>query len=161
MHKLISGAGAAVLIAAALSAAPALAAHTGSGPGSIVNCDASGHRQAAGAVIGGIAGAVVGNNVSHSRSAPVVGAVAGAAAGSYVGCQQQRAAARRHATGQFETTSGVTVRASPSSNARRVDHLDGGHTVQVTGYSGAWAHVRFDNGQTGYVSASYLRATGH
>ena len=161
MHKFISGARAAVLIAAALTTAPAFAAHTGSGPGSIVNCDASGNRQATGAVIGGIAGAVVGNNVSHGKNAPVVGALAGAAAGSYVGCQQQRAAARRHATGQFETTSGVTVRAGASSNARRVDHLSAGERVQVTGYSGNWAHVRYQDNHTGFVSASNLRATGN
>ena len=97
MHKFISTASAGLLIAAALSAAPAFAGQTGSGPGSIVNCDASGNRQATGAVIGGIAGAIVGNNVSKGKNAPVVGALAGAAAGSYVGCKQQRDAAARHA----------------------------------------------------------------
>ncbi len=162
MHKFISTAAAALMVsAAAFTAAPAFADHTGGGPGSIINCDASGNRQATGAVLGAIGGAIVGNNVSHGKNAPVVGALAGAAAGSYVGCQQQRERAAARGTGQFAATRQVNVRASPSTSAQRVSTLSAGQRVQVTSYAGNWARVRWAGGQTGYVSASYLTPTGH
>ena len=47
-------------------------------------------RAKTGAVIGGVAGAVIGNNVSHARGAPIVGAVIGALAGGAVGNYMDR-----------------------------------------------------------------------
>ena len=104
--KTALAAASAALIASGVPMA-ADAAGTGGGPGSIINCDASGNRQAGGALLGALAGAAIGNNVSKSHSAPLVGAVAGAATGSYVGCQQQRNRAARHA-----------ARAGPCSQGR-------------------------------------------
>ena len=161
MHKFISAIAATALISSgALFAAPALADQTGGGPGSIINCDASGNRQANGAVIGAIGGAIVGNNVSKGKNAPIVGALAGAAAGSYIGCQQQRERAASRGTGQFAATSQVNVRTAPSTSAQHIITLAAGQRVQVVSYSGNWARVRIANGQVGYVSASYLRPTG-
>ncbi|WP_028079288.1 OmpA family protein [Solimonas soli] len=47
-------------------------------------------RAKTGAVIGGVAGAVLGNNVSHATGAPIVGAVIGALAGGAVGNYMDR-----------------------------------------------------------------------
>ena len=160
MHKFISTAAIGLrMSAAALSAAPAFADQTGAGPGSIINCDASGNRQANGAIIGAIGGAIVGNNVSHGKNAPLVGAVAGAAAGSYIGCQQQRERAAARGTGTFAVRSNVNVRAAPSTSSQRINTLSAGTRVQVMAYSGNWARVRYAGGQVGYVSASYLTPT--
>lgn len=165
----------AIAAAAALlvSGAPlaANAQGTGGGVGSIVNCDASGHRQGAGAVLGALAGAAIGNNVSKSHSAPLVGAVAGAAAGSYVGCQQQRNRAERHAanstdrfesngryesTGRFEATSNVNIRRSPSSRAAKVGAFAAGQRFQSMGQTGDWVAVGNNGRVTGYVNANYV-----
>jgi len=152
------------LIAGAMAlmagAAPiAASAQTGGGPGSIINCDASGHRQGTGAILGAIAGAAIGNNVSKSHSAPLVGAVAGAAAGSYVGCQQQRNKAERHAansTGRFAAMSNVNIRSAPSTRAARVGSLAAGQRFQAMGRSGDWIAVGYNGRVTGYVNAGYV-----
>src|ERR1700712_4402546 len=73
---------------------PKFIAISGAAHAGVVNCDADGNRQRNGAIIGGIAGAIIGNNVSHKSGAPIVGAVAGAAAGSAIGCNQQKMMAR-------------------------------------------------------------------
>jgi len=148
---------------AALAASGTVAfAQTGSGPGSIVNCDASGNRQATGAVIGALAGAAIGNNVSKSKSAPLVGGVAGAAAGSYIGCQQQRNRAARHAynsTGRFVALSNVNIRSAPSTKARKVGSLYAGQRFQAMGRTGQWVAVGYNGRTTGYVHANYVDAS--
>lgn len=160
MRSSMRKAAVAVTLTAALGAsAPAavLAAETGSGLGSIVNCDASGNRQAKGALIGALAGAAIGNNVSGSKDAPLVGGLAGAAAGSYIGCQQQRTKAARQGLGAYTARSTVNVRSGPSTRHARVGQLRPGDQVRVTGWEGNWARVRFAGGDaSGYVSASYL-----
>jgi surface antigen len=59
---------------------------------SIFGCEASGGKQAGGAVIGGVLGGLAGNSLSgHERTlGTVLGAAVGAAAGSYIGCKMQR-----------------------------------------------------------------------
>lgn len=157
MQKLITAAAAASLIAAAVaSATPVLAGQTGSGLGSIVNCDATGSRQGKGAAIGAVVGAVVGNNVSHSKNAPLVGALTGAAAGSYIGCQQQRQQEAERGTGHFVATTNVNIRARPTTAGTRVGLLRQGEAVKVGSYTGSWAWVQPYNGPAGYVSARYL-----
>jgi hypothetical protein len=161
MRKFIShtalAAAAAGLIA---TGAPiAASAQTGSGLGSIVNCDASGHRQGAGAILGAIAGAAIGNNVSKSHSAPLVGGLVGAAAGSYVGCQQQRNHAARHAassTGRFAAMTNVNIRSAPSVRARKVGSLRAGERFQALGRNGDWVAVGYGGRVAGYVSADYV-----
>ena len=164
MHKFISKtaifAASAALIASGMPLAAS--AQTGGGPGSIINCDASGNRQAGGAIIGAIAGAAIGNNVSKSRSAPLVGGIAGAATGSYIGCQQQRnRAARRasHSTGRFVALSNVNIRSAPSTKARKVGSFYAGQRFQAMGRTGSWIAVG-NNGRTvGYVNANYVDAS--
>ena len=137
-------------------------AQTGGGPGSIINCDASGNRQAAGALLGAVAGAAIGNNVSHSRSAPLVGGIAGAATGSYIGCQQQRNRAARHAynsTGRFVALSNVNIRSAPSTKARKVGSFAAGQRFQAMGRTGQWIAVGYNGRTTGYVHANYVDAS--
>jgi uncharacterized protein YgiM (DUF1202 family) len=151
-----------ILASAALmaSGAPlAASAQTGAGPGSIVNCDASGNKQAAGALLGAVAGAAIGNNVSKSHSAPLVGGVVGAATGSYVGCQQQRNRAARHAansSGRMAAVSSVNVRSAPSTRAAKVGSLAPGQRFQAMGRTGNWIAVGYNGHVTGYVNASYV-----
>ncbi|CAN5170949.1 SH3 domain-containing protein [soil metagenome] len=139
-------------------------AQTGGGVGSIVNCDASGQRQGTGAILGALAGAAIGNNVSHGKNAPIVGAVAGAAAGSYIGCQQQRNKAARHAasygSGNFVANTNVNIRSGPSTRASKVGSLGAGQRFEAMGRTGNWIAVGNGGQTTGYVSASYVSAVG-
>lgn len=164
MHKFITKTAIAMSTAALVATGVPLAANagqTGNGPGSIVNCDASGNRQATGAVIGAIAGAVIGNNVSDGKAAPVVGGVAGAAAGSYIGCAQQRERAGRQdaaGTGKFVAVANVNIRAAPSARSARVGSLHTGQRFQAMGRNGAWIAVSINGRQAGYVHADYVRS---
>jgi Ni/Co efflux regulator RcnB len=65
--------------------------------GGVIGCDASGNKQIAGALIGGVIGGVAGNNIikKDQQAGTIVGATAGAAAGSYVGCNMQKKDAER------------------------------------------------------------------
>ena len=135
-------------------------AQTGSGPGSIINCDASGSRQGAGAVIGALAGAALGNNVSKDKSAPLIGGLAGAAAGSYIGCQQQSTQAAARGLGNYTATANVNVRTGPSTRNGRVTQVRAGERVRVLGWDGEWARVLTESKLRGYMAAAYLRPTG-
>ena len=147
----------AVLMAVAFAAS---AANAG-----VINCDADGNRQRNGAIIGGIAGAIMGNNVSHKSGAPIIGGLAGAAAGSAIGCDQQKKMARdkQHTayTGNSVATATVAIRAKPSTRAERVGTLQRGEHAEVIRWEGDWAVVGYRGSYgtrtTGYVSAGYLR----
>lgn len=79
------------LAMAASGVTVAQAQTTGSGLGSIVNCDAPGNQQRNGAILGGLLGAAAGVAVAKKDGqGAVLGGLLGAAAGSYVGCQKQR-----------------------------------------------------------------------
>lgn len=93
---------AAVAIAAAPQASYAQA--PGTPLGNFFACEASGQRQESGALIGGVAGALLGSQVSKNERAlgAVIGAGLGAAAGSWVGCRMQRSEQAR-ARAAFET----------------------------------------------------------
>jgi uncharacterized protein YgiM (DUF1202 family) len=155
-------------VALLASGAPMVASAqgTGGGLGSIVNCDASGQRQGTGAILGALAGAAIGNNVSHGKNAPIVGALGGAAAGSYIGCQQQRnRAARREASGyqgegNFVARSNVNIRSGPSARASRVGSLAAGQRFQSMGRTGDWVAVGYNGRTTGYVHAGYVDQLG-
>lgn len=155
MNKIIIAAASASLLIGSATV-PAFAAQTGSGIGSVVNCDATGSRQGKGAAIGAVVGAVVGNNVSHSKNAPLVGALTGAAAGSYIGCQQQRKQEAARGTGVYVATTTVNVRSRPTTAGARIGQLYRGQSVKVGHYEGNWAWVQPYNGRAGYVSANYL-----
>lgn len=97
----------ALAILAVLSSAPGLsfaqgydqpvAPGAGNPLSSVFGCDASGGKQAGGAVIGGLLGGLLGNSVSgHNRTlGTVLGAAGGAALGSYVGCRMQHSDAEK------------------------------------------------------------------
>ena len=85
--------------AVALAAAPqASFAQSGGTPlQSFFACEASGQRQETGALIGGVAGALLGSQVRRNERAlgAVLGAGLGAAAGSWIGCRMQRSEQER------------------------------------------------------------------
>ena len=85
--------------------------------------------------------------------------VAGAATGSYIGCQQQRNRAARHAansTGRMAAMSNVNIRSAPSTRAAKVGSLAAGQRFQAMGRSGNWIAVGYNGRIAGYVSASYV-----
>jgi hypothetical protein len=91
MSKMINRALMAGAALMAMSAVPGMAnAQAANG---ITNCDAPGGRQQAGAVIGGVLGALAGSQISDNERelGAVAGAAAGAAAGSYSAGQSVQA----------------------------------------------------------------------
>lgn len=51
----------------------------------------------------------------------------------------------------------LNVRAGPSATSKIVTTLLKGHDVTILEKQGAWLHVEFAKGQTGYVSAQYVK----
>lgn len=133
----------------------------------ITNCDAPGGRQQAGAVIGGVLGALVGSQISDNERAlgAVAGGAAGAAAGSYIGCSQQRARAEGTTTysydqpaqaqqGQYRATSALNVREGPGTNYRVIGRLNSGQNFTANGSEGEWVQIAGG----GWVNARYVAA---
>ncbi|HKR90192.1 MAG TPA: SH3 domain-containing protein [Phenylobacterium sp.] len=89
-HRAAGAAFAALLTTAGLAAAVSPAHADPLIPG-VTGCAAPGGKQAGGAMLGAVAGGLLGNSVSgHNRTTgTLVGAAVGAAAGSAVGCQIQ------------------------------------------------------------------------
>ncbi len=95
---------AAAAVALATVPAPVAAQTGGTSLGNFFNCQASGQRQETGALLGGVAGALLGSQVSDNERAlgAVLGAGLGAAAGSWIGCRMQVSEQAR-ARNAFET----------------------------------------------------------
>lgn len=148
------------LAAAAAVAALAMAVPTASmaqQANGITNCDAPGGRQQAGAVIGGVIGALAGSQISSNERAlgAVAGAGAGAAAGSYIGCNQQRARSENATSGgAYRATSNLRIRSGPGTNYRQVGMLSAGQPFSATGSQGEWVQIAGG----GWVSARYVTA---
>lgn len=164
--KITAGAFLAAAMATATLAGAAAPAQAETLVPGVTGCSASGVSQERGALLGAVAGGLLGNSVSgHNRTTgTVVGAAVGAAAGSAVGCQMQhnsqdRAAAesygaRTYRQGKYELYSGVApasykrmgqtlvatstvnLRAAPSQGGARVGQLRRGERFE------ALAHVR-------------------
>ena len=119
----------------------------------ITNCDAPGGRQRAGALIGAIAGGLVGSQVSDNERTlgAVVGAGAGAAAGSYIGCNQQRARVSAQG-GEYRTTSNLRIRSGPGTGYRQAGMLQAGQPFSVIGSEGEWVQIAGG----GWVNARYV-----
>jgi uncharacterized protein YgiM (DUF1202 family) len=123
----------------------------------ITNCDAPGGRQRAGAVIGGVIGALAGSQISSNERTlgAVAGAGAGAAAGSYIGCNQQRTRAESvQSGGAYRATSNLRIRSGPGTNYRQVGTLSAGQPFSATGSQGEWVQIAGG----GWVSARYVAA---
>jgi len=122
----------------------------------ITNCDAPGGRQQAGAVIGGVIGALAGSQISSNERTlgAVAGAGAGAAAGSYIGCNQQRARQDGQMTqgGAYRATSNLRIRSGPGTNYRQAGSLRAGQSFSATGSQGEWVQIAGG----GWVNARYV-----
>ena len=64
------------------------------------------------------------------------------------------------AAGEFQATSRTNVREQPSTRAQRIDLIDGGAKVHVTGKvpDAPWYAIVTQGGKAGFVSADQLRA---
>lgn len=124
----------------------------------VTNCDAPGGRQQAGAVIGGVLGALAGSQISDNERAlgAVAGGAAGAAAGSYIGCNQQRArqANQQAQGGAYRATSNLRIRSGPGTSYRQVGSLSAGQSFSAVGSQGEWVQIAGG----GWVSARYVAA---
>lgn len=139
IQKTAGAALAAVMATAALAGVAAPAQAQSLVPG-VTSCGASGVKQERGALLGAIAGGLLGNSVSgHNRTTgTLLGAAVGGAAGSAVGCQmqhddQQRVAYsegygyRTYRQGGYELYSGV----APASYQRIGQTLVATNTVNL------------------------------
>jgi uncharacterized protein YgiM (DUF1202 family) len=123
----------------------------------VTNCDAPGGRQRAGAVIGGVLGALAGSQISDNERTlgAVAGGAAGAAAGSYIGCNQQRARVNSgESGGAYRATSNLRIRSGPGTNYRQVGTLSAGQPFSATGSQGEWVQIAGG----GWVNARYVAA---
>jgi surface antigen len=137
-NQALMAAAAASALAVTAAPAPALAQ---TGISSLFTCNTPGAQNRAGTIIGGLAGAAIGNQVAKNERTlgTIAGAAIGAMAGNYIGCRMQA-----------------------SSQARAEDALE---TALNTGRSQAWrdprtgAHGRFDvldaRYSAGYGAAPY------
>ena len=137
----------------------------------------------AGAVVGGLLGAVAGSNLAKNDrgTGTAIGAVAGAGAGSYVGCKMQKKDARQAVGGtyksdgtrfadsiqsapvtrindKFVARSNLNLRAAASTRGAKVGGIGAGQTFQALGRTGdgKWILVGQDGVGVGYVSSAYV-----
>lgn len=145
----------AAALTALVTAAPMAAQDQANG---ITNCDAPGGRQQAGALIGGVIGALAGSRISSNERAlgAVAGAGAGAAAGSYIGCNQQRARLNAEASSsgaQYRASSNLRIRSGPGTNYRQAGSLSAGQPFTAVGSQGEWVQIAGG----GWVNANYVQ----
>ncbi len=145
----------AAALAALVSAAPMAASAQSNG---ITSCDAPGGRQQAGALIGGVLGALAGSRISSNERTlgAVAGGAAGAAAGSYIGCNQQRGRAASQASSsgaQYRASSNLRIRSGPGTNYRQAGSLSAGQPFTAVGSQGEWVQIAGG----GWVNAHYVQ----
>jgi uncharacterized protein YgiM (DUF1202 family) len=124
----------------------------------ITSCDAPGGRQATGAVIGGVIGALAGSRISSNERGlgALAGAGAGAAAGSYIGCNQQRAraASQGNSSGaQYRASANLRIRSGPGTSYRQAGSLSAGQPFTAIGSEGEWVQIAGG----GWVNAHYVQ----
>jgi uncharacterized protein YgiM (DUF1202 family) len=169
--------------ALSMVAAPTAASAMSQKLGGVVGCNASGGKQEVGAVIGGLLGAVAGNQLAkHDRgTGTAIGAVVGAGAGSYAGCQMQKNRAADNAggvyvsngirvssavdaapmtkiKGKYVARSNLNLRAAATTRGQAVGSVRAGETFQALGRTGdgKWLLVGQDGVGVGYVSSAYV-----
>jgi uncharacterized protein YgiM (DUF1202 family) len=169
--------------ALALVAAPAPAHAMSQKLGGVIGCNASGGKQEAGAVIGGLLGAVAGNKLAKNDrgTGTAIGAVVGAGAGSFTGCQMQKSRAANNAggvytsngirvaqsveaapmtkiNGKYVARSNLNLRAAATTRGQAIGSVRAGETFQALGRTddGKWILVGQDGVGVGYVSSAYV-----
>lgn len=180
MKASISGGAIAAVLASALMFGGATSANAG-----VTGCSAPGGKQEVGAVLGALAGGLIGNKVGGRQPGmeTVIGAGVGAAAGSALGCEMQKDRAEQRGIytrngyrlssqvapasysriGQtFVATSGVNLRAGPTTRSDRVGRLRPGErfeaVAQVRGSD--WILVGQGGVGVGYVRDDFVRPEG-
>lgn len=151
----IAMAGAAMVAALAAGAVPMSASAQSNFGSGVLNCDAPGGRQQAGAAIGALVGGLAGSQVSRNERTlgAVAGAGLGAAAGSYVGCNQQRArAAAQSNANMYQATTNLRIRTGPGTNYRQAGSLSAGQPFTAVGSQGQWVQIAGG----GWVNANYV-----
>ena len=123
----------------------------------ITSCDAPGGRQQAGALIGGVVGALAGSQISRNERGlgALAGCAAGAAAGSYVGCTQQRTRAegvQANSGAQYRASSNLRIRSGPGTNYAQRGTLSAGQPFTAIGSQGEWVQIAGG----GWVNAHYV-----
>ena len=176
------------LTAAILAGALAFAGATSASAG-VTSCSATGGKQEGGAVIGAIAGGLLGHAVggNHATGETVAGAALGAAAGSAIGCEAQKDRAQRadnapatYKHGGYRLSSaispasysrvgrtfvaetGVNLRAAPTTNSGRVGRLQAGERFQAMAQvrGSDWILVGQNGVGVGYVRNDFVRPAG-
>ncbi|WP_421731286.1 SH3 domain-containing protein [Brevundimonas sp.] len=145
----------AAALAALVTAAPMTASAQQSN--GITSCDAPGGRQQAGALIGGVVGALAGSQLSRNERGlgALAGGAAGAAAGSYVGCTQQRTRAegvQANSGAQYRASSNLRIRSGPGTNYAQRGTLSAGQPFTAIGSQGEWVQIAGG----GWVNAHYV-----
>ena len=145
----------AAALAALVTAAPMTASAQQSN--GITSCDAPGGRQQAGALIGGVVGALAGSQLSRNERGlgALAGGAAGAAAGSYVGCTQQRTRAegvQANSGAQYRASSNLRIRSGPGTNYAQRGTLAAGQPFTAIGSQGEWVQIAGG----GWVNAHYV-----
>jgi uncharacterized protein YgiM (DUF1202 family) len=156
-NPLITPLATAVALAALVLSVP-MAAQAQARSNGITSCDAPGGRQQAGAVIGGVLGALAGSRISSNERGlgALAGAGAGAAAGSYIGCNQQRARAEGEASSsgaQYRAASNLRIRSGPGTRYRQSGSLAAGQPFTAIGSQGEWVQIAGG----GWVNAHYVQ----
>lgn len=120
-----------LVAALALSSAPGFASAQAAGAplSNFFACDASGQRQETGALLGSVAGALLGSQVSKNERVlgAVVGAGLGAVAGSWIGCRMQVSEQQRARTAfetALNTNQSQTWRDPTTGSTGRVDIIN-------------------------------------
>ena len=145
----------AAALAALVTAAPMTASAQQSN--GITSCDAPGGRQQAGALIGGVVGALAGSQISRNERGlgALAGGAAGAAAGSYVGCTQQRTRAegvQANSGAQYRASSNLRIRSGPGTSYGQRGTLSAGQPFTAIGSQGEWVQIAGG----GWVNAHYV-----
>ncbi|MFN3585744.1 SH3 domain-containing protein [Phenylobacterium sp.] len=179
--KTLGGGVAAAVLAGALALTGASQATAG-----VTGCSAPGGKQEVGAVLGAMVGGLIGNKVGGRQPGleTVVGAGAGAAAGSAIGCEMQKdrvrnagtythggyrlssdiAPARYNRVGEaFVATSGVNLRAAPTTSSARVGRMRAGERFEaLAAVRGTdWILVGQGGVGVGYVRGDFVRPAGY
>ena len=162
------------LTAALLAGALAFGAATSASAG-VTSCSATGGKQEGGAVIGAIAGGLLGHAVGgrHATGETVAGAALGAAAGSAIGCEAQKDRGYRLSSAispasysrvgrTFVAETGVNLRAAPTTNSGRVGRLQAGERFQAMAQvrGSDWILVGQNGVGVGYVRNDFVRPAG-